>query len=612
MTTTPAADAAVAQTSPDETAERGLGFALLVGLWFGAVGGLIEVAGLLARRAVEGEMQYISHDTVWMAPVGNAVLFAVVGVLLFAVGGLVRPLRSARVLAFLGTAAALWGALLIFGLVHPLASLAIAAGVGSIVARPAAANPRGFTRFLAISGLLVVLAVGALGASTWFERSSRQGDATPAAASGPNVLLLVLDTVRAQSLSLYGHERQTTPKLDALATSSVVFERAVSTAPWTLPSHASMFTGTFPHEQSTGWALPMDDRHQTLAETLAANGYATAGFASNLNYCARESGIDRGFQHYEDYPVSVGQVVLSMSYGRELSNLPAVRSLIGNHDNLNRKTADDVQSAFLDWLDGHEDRPFFAFLNYYDAHQPYLPPAPFDRFADTDVTRGEFRYDTNLVEIGDWTALDQPQIDLEQDLYEGAIAYLDDRIGQLLEELKLRGQLDNTLVIVTSDHGEQFGAHGLFDHGNSLYGQCIFVPLLLRLPVAQRAAHRVTDPVSLRNLPATVLEVVGLTADPAFPGQSMVPLWTGEERADRKPEVLLSEVQAIEGKRRGDMKSLVVGPYHYILNGDGKSEELYVLENDPLERHDRTNYPDGRDALPTFRDALKAVLPGNE
>ena len=214
----------------------------------------------------------------------------------------------------------------------------------------------------------LALCAGAFGWQSWMAPRAT-GSSTGVAPDSPNVLLIVMDTVRAQNLSLYGYARQTTPRLEQFAKTGARFDRAIATAPWTLPSHASMFTGRVAREMSADFRAPLDDMYPTLAETLGAQGYLTAGFVANTYYCNAENGLSRGFDHYEDYQLSLSEFAISASLSRAILNRDAVRRLINYHDVIGRKTAPDINRAFLSWLERQSERPFFAFLNYLEAHR---------------------------------------------------------------------------------------------------------------------------------------------------------------------------------------------------------------------------------------------------
>jgi arylsulfatase A-like enzyme len=417
------------------------------------------------------------------------------------------------------------------------------------------------------------------------------------------VLLIILDTVRAASLSLYGYARPTTPGLAHWSTSGVVFEQAIATAPWTLPSHGSLFTGRYPTDLTGDWRRPIMDPGPTLADRFRAQGYATGGFVANLRYTSYQSGLATGFDHYEDHPYHLKQVVLHSTIGRlrlwrviaDGSPRKALRALIrsatwelagdaadpGN----NLKPAEQVTAAFLAWQQRQAGRPFFGFLNLFDAHGPYQsPPAFRTRF-------GPARARINL--------------------YDGAIAYLDQTVTDLLQTLADRGVLDHTIVILTADHGEQFGEHGLTGHANSLYLPLLQVPLLIRFPPRVPAGRRIPAVVSLRDVPATLLDLAGIAAAGGLPGTSLVPLWDPAAAPARSPAVseVTRGINLTPDARNslGPMRGLLEPPFHYIRDGAGR-EELYNLAEDPAETTDLATTDQGRQRISTLRSRLAAIL----
>ena len=454
---------------------------------------------------------------------------------------------------------------------------------------------------------------------TWEKLSERQALAKlpPASANSPNVIIITLDTVRAESLSLYGYERKTSPQLERLAQESAVFEQAIAPSSWTLPSHASMFTGRLYHELgSLGWTKPFRTSHLTLAEELGRRGYETAGFAANIAYCTRTYGLNRGMIHYEDYPVSLGQMILSSSMGQAITNSNSIRQAIGYYNNLNAKSADVINDDFFDWLSSREqNRPFFAFLNYFDAHEPLLPPAPFNKqFGSTD-TNGDIMFQTTGVDFMNKASWSEANLANHRNSYDSSIAYLDDRLGILYNKLTEQKILDNTIVIITSDHGESFGEHGIFGHGNSLYFETLWVPLLIRFPSQVPRGVRIEQPVGLRDIPMTVLDLIGVNkGENSFPGQSLGRYWdkTANESKTDTNQMILSEISGanwMEAKApafKGEVKSLVKDRYHYIRNSDG-SEELYNLKTDPKELHSLAQTAEEQKIMEEFRSEMKKV-----
>src|SRR5262249_34623983 len=275
-------------------------------------------------------------------------------------------------------------------------------------------------------GTLAGLAVGYKGFELLRERRMRSG-IPPARADAPNVLLLVLDTVRAKSMGLYGYNRPTTPNLERLAKTGVNFRRALAAAPWTLPSHAAMFTGRLPYDLKANYQVPLDATYPTLAEAFTQNGYATAGFVANWYFCCRAYGLHRGFTYYEDFPDNAGQVLFSTSLARRVTDRIEFPPLIDYYDYFNRLPAASINESFLSWLDKKDGRPFFAFLNYGDSHQPYLPPAPFD--TQFGPRRAPGHYDQLITRWLRHNWVDMPrlnpqQLQAEVDAYDGAVAYL--------------------------------------------------------------------------------------------------------------------------------------------------------------------------------------------
>jgi arylsulfatase A-like enzyme len=449
----------------------------------------------------------------------------------------------------------------------------------------------------------------------------------PAAPGAPNVALIVLDTVRAEELSLYGYGRETTPHLARLAGAGVRFDQARSPAPWTLPSHATMLTGRWPHELSTTVERALDRTHPTLGEYLARRGYATGGFVANTYYCNAWYGLDRGFARYEDHPenrsVDLREILRSSALGLRVFQLAeaAGRPLMPGSP---RKTAARINGDALRFIDEHRSRPFFVFLNYFDAHGPYIPPpeaaARFRRGDTPEATLRAYRKlkrregSLDAAQKQQLEALTREMIEVRRGLYDDCIAYLDEQVGRFCDELRRRGLLDNTLIIVTSDHGEAFGEHGLFGHGHSLYRPLIHVPLVLVPPARAAAGTVVREPVSLRDLPATVADLVGPGEPAPFPGHSLAGFW----ELDRTPQhagPVLSEVEHQTKHRpsphipasRGPLWSLTTAERVFIRHDDG-AEQLFALEGDPGETNNLAPRPESGPVLGSLRSDLERVL----
>jgi len=596
----------VTEAAPTSREAYAPGFWLII-----VLSALLAGWGELTLRLVASRMLptpvFLDPSSVWTGPVSAAgVLFLPVGLawLLGGWRGGSAPWRWALTVA-LGLA--ILDVILLLPGVHPAALAIAASGLAVQAVRSASNSPRRTRRAMrAVAGLLGIGTL--LGGSAvtinrlWSDRRAYGG--TGGTAGGPNVLLLVLDTVRALELSAYGNLRPTSPHLAALAADGVRFERAVATAPWTLPSHASMFTGLYPRELSTGWTTPLDHGPKTLAERFSERGYVTGGFVANFRYTSHEYGLSRGFQIYRDYAVTPSEVVGATMLGRRAIS---VWNRV-EHDYIlpGRKDGNRVVDEFLAFEQARGDRPYFAFLNLFDPHEPYAPAAPYDRLFLAEEPK------TRAIEVG--THLDTAAIRDLRDAYDGSLAATDAAVGRLLDALRARGELDRTIVVVTSDHGEEFGGHGHMSHGNGLHMQALHVPLIIRWPDGGVPKQVVVPaPVSLRDLPATILELAGDTAAGAFPGVSLAPLWSGQQ-IPTSP--IVSELFWVANQPEwypvaaGNMHSLVRSGFHYIA-GTGKATELYNVIADPLERRDLSRDSAYADTVRAMRETLAAWPLGN-
>ncbi len=598
--------------APEDGHALGLAGLLASAVCLGSLTGYAE-AGYLAERYLSREWipakLAVSEDYVWMIPLAYMTTFVLLAAAIFLLGRLRRRLRRPEVAAtgfvFLGVLSLLQAT---SERLELYAAALLAAGLAVQTGRMAARRPLAADRIARraapwLLGVWLLLAA-AVPAAEWWNARRAEARLPAAEAGAPNVLLIVLDTVRGKNLSLYGYERPTTPALERLAERGTVFELALATSPWTLPTHGSLFTGRPAHDLSTDWKRPLDDTHPTLAEVLGAEGFESAAFVGNLYYGGEAFGLGRGFARYDDQPRSAAMVVHSAWLTRTLAE--RVRRWTGTRQDLVRKTADDINRSFLSWLDRRGGRPFFVFLNYYDGHDPYLPPAPFD-------TRFSEEPPLYWLETDDASELTSEQIAELVDAYDNSIAYLDDRLGRLFAALEERGILENTLVVVTSDHGEEFGEHGLLFHGHTLYLPALHVPLILSLPGRVPAGLRVSTPVSLADVPATIADFVGGSAPPAFPGVSLVEGLGRPADSAAAPGPVLAEVTVNPRTpgwypvHKGDMQTLVWDGLGYIRNGDG-TEELYDLASDPEQRVDLSSSETGASRLPGFRERLREML----
>jgi arylsulfatase A-like enzyme len=461
--------------------------------------------------------------------------------------------------------------------------------------------------------------------------------------------LIVLDTVGAEHLGLYGYGRPTGQSIAELAARGIRFDQAQATSSWTLPSHASMFTGRWPHEFSAGWFTPLDGTLPTLAEFIGSRGYATAGFIANTWYCARDSGLDRGFTHYRDFRFPrLTALRTAVLIDRPLEGIVAIERFLEDWLDLdlfspavdrlyrllkiNRKEAGTVNREFLDWLSHRKqpERPFFAFLNFYDAHYPYeLPELGIHRFG------AKARSGPEMAVVRDWPRVIENgpspgQVTYGRDAYDDCVANLDEHLGRLIDHLERRSILERTWVIVTSDHGESFGENpGVFWHGTSLYQAQLHVPLVIVPPAGGRSPGVVTETVSLRDLAATIAGLVGTPGNYPFPGDSLARYWDDSSR--RHPNILtalqpstrgqaLSEVVPLDSfgadpskwlsKARWPLAALTEGDLTYIRREGAVKEELFRVRGDPLRRQNLAADPAMQEVLQRMRAALRRLTGG--
>ncbi len=405
-----------------------------------------------------------------------------------------------------------------------------------------------------------------------------------------NVLWISLDTLRADRLSCYGNEHPTSPAIDRLAAQGVLFERAVSTSSWTLPAHISMLTGLPISSHGVCFhsygGHPQPLRGTFVSEILKEAGYATGGFYSH-SYLDRSFFSGTRFDTWE----RAGRI---HNRSRELrrqwqaakaaGNRKEVRRIVDEHHAMFKKgapEADDGVDRALAWLEGRlaadPQQPFLLFLHVFDIHTPYVPPPPFDRRFDPDYD-GELAGEVNVDLPTSKVVAGMAQRDLDHvlALYDGEIAWVDTQIGRLLEQLEQLGVADDTLVILTSDHGEEFLEHDRTGHRKELYRESIQVPLILRLPGRLPAGARVDDPVSILDLAPTVLSVLGLEGAEELPGIDLAALARGQAAAPER--TLVSElVRPSEDGENYWRLSLYGADEHVIVSDLGTPRERAVV-----------------------------------
>ena len=397
----------------------------------------------------------------------------------------------------------------------------------------------------------------------------------PGRGDRPDIVLIVVDTLRADHVGAYGHHRETTPHLDVLASRGVLFENAWATAPWTLPSVMSIHTGLYPSDHRVeNDGLKLGAEVSILAEQLSAAGYETAAFVSHV-YVSRPFGFDRGFDTFEDF--GIGRPGYRVEAGME-------------------PTADIVTEAALARLGRRSRAPLFLFVHYFDPHWPYDPPPQYRELFPNDYNGPlDASYDSI-------SRFQDPAVPLPDGYraflearYDGEIRFVDEMIGRLLDALDERAW-----VVVTADHGEEYKEHGSMGHGRQLYEESIRVPLVIAGPRPRGEEERgdgglrITSPVSGVDLHPTILDLAGIVErGPKRRGVTLVPILRGDGSlpADRPLVSGTIRLNAYRTALRRDRLKLI----HFM---DRDRNELFDLEADPEERDDLApRRPDDRRAL---------------
>jgi len=550
----------------------------------------------------------VSIEIVWISAIVNLLLFLGLAVL----AGFFKPLLPRVVVPqvvlplffFLGFLD--WVA--VSGRIGPIAVLVLAAGLATMVYRTLSkleSNGLAFFR-RTLPGVVAaaVVAFITVHGGLWLRERLATSNLA-ASAEVPNVVVVLVDTLRADHMSLYGYPRQTTTNVDLIANQGVVFDNAVATASWTLPSHASLLTGRYPHEHKAEIDAPLDARYATLSEVMRDRGYRTGGFSANLFYFTRRGGFDRGFLHFDDYFYSLGDMFYRTLWGRIFNRY--IPDRLGWEEWPQGKRAEDVNHEMLRWVDNDPRKPFFAFLNYFDVHTPYNPPPAYrSKFATATKSPSSAdnwppvsQEDLNILSNVDpylYRVLMSPQgFQQAIDAYDGSIAYVDDQIGTLFSELRRRGLDKNTIVIITSDHGEELRDHGMVHHRNALYRDLIRVPLVYWGPGRIPGGMRISRPISAASLPATVLNLIGDEGRSTFPVPSVTQLWQHPDVDPAWPDPISELHRYIYQPHHypayyGWLKT-IVGPRWQLIVSEKRPAELYDWKADPQERHDLASDP---------------------
>jgi len=394
----------------------------------------------------------------------------------------------------------------------------------------------------------------------------------------PNIVLITLDTARADHLSLYGYARPTAPNLERWARQGVVFENAIAPSSWTLPSHVSIMTGLLPHQHGADWRSPVRGIPWTLPAILGSKGYETAGFSTNLYYGYAGWGLDRGFAMYDDDSSSIRHNLTLTLAGQNL--IQPSYYLWVHPDRLDRRSAKQVNQDIFRWFQHKPANPFFLFVNYFDAHEPFIAPAPYDRrfgHASDELI-------DKVTEQTEGRGSGQNFSDAERQSliasYDNCLASLDNELNGLLKFLSGQPEWSNTFVIVTADHGEALGEHQSYGHGLNLYREALHVPLVVLGPGVP-AGLRIEPVVGTRRLFATILDLTMRGQEP-FARHSLSALWTLDQKAYGSRGALISELLTRTTPHENYL-SLFGPQWHYLEDSSGH-RELYDWRRDPAER----------------------------
>lgn len=415
----------------------------------------------------------------------------------------------------------------------------------------------------------------------------------------PNIILISLDTVRADHLSCYGYNKPTTPNIDKLAEDGVLFKHAYSTAVWTPPAHASMLTGLYPSEHGVVDQNRLDPSIPTIAEILLANGYHTAGFVNN-SQVGELVGLHKGHETF----VEVWRGAQAKSFAERAIRYAGRKALdiIGLKDHGARLT----NHLAIKWLEEvkKDDKPFYLFLHYIDAHNPLKAPIPYHKkFLDK---RLEKEIDKKKVSL----MADNPLRYYTQDirlteyeneyliaLYDGEIAYLDSKVGEIVSYLKQNNLYDNSILILTADHGEHFGEHGHYSHVASLYQPIIHIPMIIKRAEGFKKGITSEKSSQLVDLLPTILGFIRVEPkDTLFSGidlfseesslseRCLISEWEG-----RVPYFILLDLNCDKSDKRvqpftNKMFSIIKGNYKYIISSSD-AEELFDIASDDREQN---------------------------
>ena len=582
---------------------------MLVVIWWAMLASAVETCRYLSTCFIKNSFIFSSPHVFWMNVVLQLLAVSIVCVPIYLIA---RNFRQAT-LGLVTIFAAFTGTFTFLAAFSQLSLLAIcflAMGVTIQVVRKTDAHPEKFLQFyrsttwLLVASILVSIGVGIV---SFYRGTSavaglqNQPDSglVERAKNPPNVLMVVLDTVGYDALFNEKQIGNNTPNLQRIAKESLVYQSAYSTSPWTLPAHASLLTGLLPSEHKASWTKALPREIPTITQWLNEQDYRTGAFVANHWYCSRETGIGRGFDHFDDEQISVATLLSSTSWSRRF--VPLLLGFVGvfpDSCKTKRRSAATIHQRAVKWINQDSPKPWFALVNLFDAHDPYIAPGTRGQLSDLEFKKLQFWWDMDKQSVSD------TNLNLQLTNYGKCLTYLDQQISVFLERLKEFGQLKNTVVIITADHGEHFGDHQLYGHGNSLYQPLIHVPLLIwSSPDIRQRTGIDRRLVSLCDIPHTIARLVAPSAETPFAGSDLF-----DNQRSAKP--VFSEIQtpslwpACRGRSpvfRGAMRSVCWKDFKYIRTGN--DEEVYRISTDAEEAE---NLADSMD--PIAMDELRGLV----
>lgn len=468
----------------------------------------------------------------------------------------------------------------------------------------------------------------------------------------PNILFIVLDTHRVERMSFYGYGKDTTPHMGEFAEGATVFDWAIAPAPWTVPSHASMFTGLYPTvHQTTQSFTAIPDDIPTLPEMLNQNGYRTVGFCNNPLVGVLDNGMKRGFDRFYNYSGTIPDIpdIGEISRGKrlqrtlnqmlqqvttpierkfgqsplllKLATMPIfvpIWSRSFNFKGDTRRSTTDMTAFLRHHFKTHSDEPLFMFVNMMETHLPYYPPkqvvddwVPYlkkDREARTFLQKfntESYRWMAPMLE-----PFNELQETVLSDMYDAEVAYQDRALRRMFRFLKRSGQLENTMVIVTSDHGESIGEHDFMGHAFVVYNELVHVPMFIHYPAMFPGGHRVEHNVSTRRVFQTALEAAGIShhAYGHDAGDLSLARSVSGPQAEADDEIVVAEgfppvnfinvmemthPDAVEAFRLRKMRRAIYDDNLKLFDVAGRPDEFFDVRSDPFETNNLIDNPIG-------------------